>query len=106
MQFHPDKCEVLTLARKHDPIHYPYTLNGHLLKHVDSVKYLGVNITKDLSWESHCNYVAAKATKTLNFLRRNIRVSNPSIKEKAYKALVRPQMEYAHTVWDLSLIHI
>ena len=100
MQFHPDKCEVLTVARKHNPIHYPYTLNGHLLKHVDSVKYLGVNISKDLSWEPHCSYVAAKATKTLNFLRRNVRVSNPKIKEKAYKALVRPQMEYAHTVWD------
>ena len=31
MQFHPDKCEVLTVARKHNPIHYsvcPYVGNN------------------------------------------------------------------------------
>ena len=38
--------------------------------------------------------------RTLGFLRRNLRVSSKSIKECAYKALVRPQLEYACQVWD------
>ena len=55
-----------------------------------SVKYLGVHINKQLNWNTHVNYTAAKANNSLNFLRRNINVSNPKIKEKAYKSLVRP----------------
>ena len=33
-------------------------------------------------------------------MRRNIKISNPVVKERAYKTLVRPVLEYAHTVWD------
>jgi len=35
MEFHPDKCEVITISRKRNPVQYPYTLNSHQLKHVD-----------------------------------------------------------------------
>jgi len=42
MEFHPDKCEVITISRKRNPEQHPYTLNGHQLKHVDVAKYLGV----------------------------------------------------------------
>ena len=41
-----------------------------------------------------------KANKTLGFLRRNIKVSSRTIKERAYKAYMRPLLEYAATVWD------
>jgi hypothetical protein len=41
------------------------------------------------------------ANSTLSFLKRNINISNPKVKENAYKALVRPTMEYACTTWDL-----
>ena len=48
MEFHPDKCEVIfTISRKRNPVQYPYTLNGHQLKHVDVAKYLGVQISHD-----------------------------------------------------------
>ena len=87
MEFHPEKCEVINITRKRNIIHHPYTLHGHQLKHVDQTKYLGVTIT-------------AKANNTLNFLRRNINVRDHSIKEKAYKALVRPILEYSSSVWD------
>jgi len=45
MEFHPNKCEVISITRKKNPIKYPYTLHGQLLKHVDVVKYLGVKIS-------------------------------------------------------------
>ena len=48
MEFHPDKCEIINITRKRNITHYPYTLHGHNLKHVDQAKYLGVIITKDL----------------------------------------------------------
>jgi len=37
MEFHPEECEVISIARKQRPILYPYTLHGHLLKHADTV---------------------------------------------------------------------
>ena len=36
----------------------------------------------------------------MGFLRRNLRVSNIKLKQTAYKAMVRPVLEYASTVWD------
>jgi len=86
-------------------VKYPYTLHGHFLKYVDVVKYLGVKISHDLRWNDHIDYVAAKANSTLRFVRRNININNPEVKERAYKTLVRPILEYSSTVWDRSPGH-
>jgi len=39
MEFHPDKCEVISITRKCTPAQYPYVLSGHQLKLADVVKY-------------------------------------------------------------------
>ena len=70
-------------------IKYSYTLHGHQLKHADKAKYLGVTIQSDLKWESHINNITTKANKTLGFIRRNINISSTTVKEQAYKSLVR-----------------
>ena len=41
-----------------------------------------------------------KLTITLGFIRRNVKIQSKSVKQSAYKALVRPILEYAGTVWD------
>ena len=38
--------------------------------------------------------------KSFGFLRRNLKAKNPELRERAYKAIVRPQLEYAAPVWD------
>jgi hypothetical protein len=100
MEFHPSKCEVLSITKNRNTIHHPYKLHGHELQHVDQAKYLGITITSDLSWKSHITNIIAKASKNLSFLRRNLQSNLTSIKARAYKALVRPLLEYAPTVWD------
>ena len=102
MDFHPDKCQVLTISRKRNPVRYEYVLHGHKLQHVDSAKYLGVTMTSDFSWNKHADNVVNKAKGTLGFLRRNLQISIsfPSLKTTAYTSLVRPVLEYASTVWD------
>jgi len=97
-EFHSEKCEVIAISKKRSPIIYPYTLRGHILEHSKAVKYLGVKISHNLRWDKHINTVTAKANSTLGFVRWNIKISNPVVKERAYKTLVRPVLEYAQTV--------
>ena len=100
MEFHPAKCEVLSITKNKTRIHHVYKLHGHELKHVDQAKYLGITITSDYSWNTHIANIISKASKNLGFLKRNLQSSQIPIKDRAYKALVRPLLEYAPTVWD------
>ena len=40
MEFHPEKCQVLSITRNRNPIRHDYKSKGEVLKHVDSAKYL------------------------------------------------------------------
>ena len=100
MSFHPEKCEVIHITTKKKPILHKYTFYGHTLSSVPQIKYLGVHISNDLKWNSHINSISSKANQTLGFLKRNLKISSPTIKEKAYKSIVRPKLEYCNTVWD------
>ena len=100
MSFHPEKCEVIHITTKKYPIIHKYTLHGHTLLSVPQIKYLGVQISQDLKWNSHINSISSKANQTLGFLKRNLKIKSQTIKEKAYKSIVRPKVEYCSTVWD------
>ena len=100
ISFHPEKCEVIHITTKRTPILHSYSLHGHILSSVPQIKYLGVHISQDLKWNSHINSTFSKANQTLGFLKRNLRVNSSIVKEKAYKSLVRPKLEYFSTVWD------
>ena len=100
MSFHSEKCEVIHISTKKYPIILKYTLHGHTLLSVPQIKYLGVHISQDLKWNSHINSISSKANQTLGFLKCNLKFNSQTIKEKAYKSIVRPKLEYCSTVWD------
>ena len=68
--------------------------------------YLGVTISGDLKWYQHVTNITNKANSTLGILRRNVRIPSKAIKSAAYKALVRPHVEYCSTVWDPQTKHL
>ena len=73
MKFQPVKCNIMQITRKRtDKIEAFYTLEGTVLKNMNSIKYLGVTITHDLRWNTHISNMCTKANKALGFLRRNI----------------------------------
>ena len=68
--------------------------------YVQSAKHLGITITDNMDWGQHVSEISSKATKTLSFLRRNLRFAPRSTKEVAYKTLVQPKLEYAAPIWS------
>ena len=103
MEFNPSKCQVLHISRSRRPIkHNSYTMHGQVLGsiNIDHARYLGVDISSDLNFNHHINRVTANASKSLGFLKRNIKTKHPGIHEAAYKTTVRPQVEYVSSVWS------
>ena len=81
------------------PLNTKYILHNVELESVSTAKCLGVTIADDLSWIEHIDITTEMANQTFGFLKRNIWVHNKGPKSVAYKTLVRPQLEYASTVW-------
>ena len=100
MEFNPCKCQVLRVTTSRKIITITYTLHGQVLEVVTSAKYLGVDIFSGLSWSPHIDRIIKTATRTLNFIQRNIKTKNQKVRETAYNTLVRPQLEYAAPIWD------
>ena len=109
MQFHPDKCFLLKVTNKRNIIDTKYTIHGETLKSVDKAKYLGIVISKNLTWNKHIDLITSKATNTRLFLQRNLSWADKDTRLMCYKTFTRPLVEYASTVWDPieneSLIH-
>lgn len=108
MEFHHNKCNVLTISNKFSPIKFCYKLHNHTLKPVN-VKYIGCQITSDLGSTNHINTVCSKVNKALGFLRRNLNIGSTKTKQNAYtSSRVRFRgMESLHTerhqhAWDRS----
>ena len=100
MSFHPEKCSILRVHRKRAPVIFNYSLKGHTLTCDESTKYLGVEISQDMSWKLHIDKTVKKGNSTLGFLRRNLRINSEDVKSAAYISLVRPNLEYCSTIWN------
>jgi len=94
IEFHRDKCEIISITRKQKPLSYPCTLyRQHAAESRHHVLCGGINT----------DYIMSKANSTLGFLHRNINVSNPQLKGEAIWLLYVQilTLEYSQTVWDL-----
>lgn len=98
-----EKCKWMVISRKRSPPMpaHSLTLNGQALQQVDSYKYLGVLLSRDLSWSPHIDSVCSKARKILGLLYRRLFTScSPTSTLQLYRSLVRPHLEYACQVWS------
>ena len=100
MEFHPSKCFLLRITNKRKILQGEYNIHNHTLKLVDSAKYLGVTISKDLSWKKHIAIITSKATNTRLFLQRNLTFTDSETRLLCYKTYIRPIVEYASAVWN------
>ena len=88
------------MAGSKRPVKRDYILHGQVLESVTCAKYLGVDISGSLTWNSHIDRITGSTNQTLGFVRRNIKTKMSKVRKTAYNTLVRPQLEYASAVWD------
>ena len=81
MSFNAGKCSVIRITPKSRKAkETDYTLHGQTLAVEESIKYLGVTLTNDLSWNNkHVENVTAKGKRTLGFIKRNLRECTKSV---------------------------
>ena len=82
-------------SQKKTPILHDYKLQS-----TKNVKYLGVNISDDLSWTKHINQLTTKGNITLNLLKETSKHIIGKLKNLPLKHYVRPLLEYSASIWD------
>ena len=101
MEFNIGKGNILNITNaSKNTYRHPYSLNNQTIERAVSCPYLGVEINSKLKWDSHINTKTAKAKSLLGLLNRALHQCPQEIKEKAYRTIVRPTVEYASSVWD------
>ena len=86
---------MLRVTQCRNPLTHDYILRNQIFKENDAV-----TVHHKLSWNEHICSIVKKASSSIGFLRRNLQIHQKDIKANAYKTLVRPQIEYASTIWD------
>ena len=103
MDFNQSKCKVLHISKSRNLAQYVYILHGLALEAMDHAKYLGVDISNDLSWNTHINRISTNANKTQDFLKGTSSLKTQQSAQLHTKPLVRPQVEYHPQYGALSL---
>ena len=106
MNFHPDKCKVVSIKNKQSPLEmlpfvaYHYRLAENLLSYADSEKDLGILINNEFSLNDHCEKLLSKANQQLGMLKRTCSfVIDEKRRRVLYLSLVRSQFEHCSPVW-------
>ena len=100
MELNISKCVVLTCNRLTSSSTFNYTIRNYFLQRVTQHPYLGILLDSKMSFTPHINQVISKATRMLNFVKRNLYRCCAETKCLAYTSIVRPLLEYGSAVWD------
>ena len=92
MVFNPGKRNHLHTSIKKHPLTSQYSLHGHLIKCILSIKYLGVIINSSLTWSDYVTYIAQKA----NLLAKKSKTLSSISQDESY---VYSILEYCSIVW-------
>lgn len=94
------KTVFMSITRKKHKLRFSYATGNIFLSEVTHYEYLRLWITNGLTWNKHLEYVVANANRKLFFLRRALKLSTPTVRLLAYKAVILPILDYACVIWD------
>jgi hypothetical protein len=97
-----NKCAVLSLSTKAQPASRNYFIDGILISQQDSYVYLGITISKNLSFDAHISDIVSKARQRVSILFRGFLSRNTSTMRQAFITYIRPILEYNSIIWNPS----
>ena len=105
LRFHPDKCKSMQVRSiSKSPTERKYNMrkneNTIHLNIVPQEKDLGVITDEHLMFEKHMMEKVGKANMMMGLIRRSFSYLSIQSFRWLYKALVRPHLEYAQSVWS------
>ncbi|XP_075935394.1 uncharacterized protein LOC142935136 [Anarhichas minor] len=81
----------------------PLYISGEEVERVDSIKFLGLHITKDLTWSLNTSHLVKKAQQRLFFLRKLKQAGVPSaLLVNFYRSVIESILCMCFTVWYAS----
>ena len=101
----PAKCHAMMLTRRRlsqtEEAFPTLYVEGIPLSYVNSVKYLGILITSNLTWSQHISNLHLKARRLISMLYRKFyKNACSSTLLQLYISFIRPHLEYCSAVWD------
>jgi hypothetical protein len=93
-----DKCQHLTIARKHTD--QQFYLEGQRISKTDVVTDLGLMVKSDLKWNRQISYLRAKGSTRCYQILRSFRSNHIWTYVKAYNTYVRPILETNSVIWS------
>jgi len=92
---------MILSRRKHVATPSPLLLNGPPVDFMDSIRYLGLTISADLSWSKHVKNITSQARQLVDLLFRQFyKCASTDTVRKLYLTIVWPHLEYACEIWD------
>ena len=95
--FKPDITNLSTCQRIRDNCYL--ALNGHKIKQVTCIKFLGIILDENLSWVPHIEYLCKKLSSCIGAIKRIKEALPTSQYMNIYHTLFESHMSYAISVW-------
>ena len=107
MNFHPQKCKVVSVAPRLPPllgilpcVQYIYYLGENSLDYAENEKDLGVDINPKLNFGDQCERLYSKACQQFGLAKRTCHFVKDFRRRRAlYLSLIRSQFEHCSPVW-------
>ena len=77
------------------------SINGVNLQKVDSLKFLGVRIDHQITWNDHITYISNKLFKSIAIIHRANHVLDTKAMYCLYYAILQPHINYCIEVWKI-----
>lgn len=94
------KTKSMVISRKRRPPTLSLRIDDRPIDQVDSFRYLGVQISSDLTWSDHISRTCLKAKRLIGFLYRYFYLAERKCLSHLYRALILPILDYGCCIWD------
>ena len=101
LPFNKDKCKLMHVGSSNPG--FSYQMEGASIAAVTNEKDLGIIIDNSLKFHEQTAAAVARANRILGLIKRAFSIFDATTLPLLFKAMVRPHLEYANSVWGPTL---